>query len=105
MLESAKASLKELSDEKDELIKAATALEKKYGVPGFITKLAEQLAKEKATSGVDDDGDLDELREVKAELEDGLGARLDGTEMAALIERAQGKEIRFVARHHFVRTI
>merc|ERR1712071_75160 len=88
-LESAKASLKELSDEKDELIKAATALEKKYGVPGFITKLAEQLAKEKATSGADDDGDLDELREVKAELEDGLGARLDGTEMAALIERAQ----------------
>lgn len=85
-IEQQEKQLKELSQERDKLIITASSLEKKYGVPGFIIKLAEQLAKEKTS---DDLIDEDPLRAMKKELDDALGASLEPAEMATIIDKTQ----------------
>ena len=71
-LEENRAVIEKMSKEKGELIKEARELENKYGVPGFIIKMAEQLAKGKNFEVGESDGD--ELKSVQDEMNDALGS-------------------------------
>merc|ERR1711963_1070580 len=98
--------LKKLQTEKDQLFLTATALEKKYNVPGFITKLAEQLGQnqnqnqgqnsaENVTYGFggatsySGPVEKDELKNVKNKLEDALSNHISPVEIAAIIDQAK----------------
>ena len=83
-LETLTGQEKDLTAEKDRLIISATSLENKFGVPGFITKMAEQLAKEQ---DIEFSADRDPLKAMKKELDDAMANSLEPTEMATIIEK------------------
>merc|ERR1719499_1329655 len=66
-LDENKLFVENMTKEKKELIKTARELETKYGVPGFITKMAEKLAKNK---NFEVEVNSDELTSIQEELND-----------------------------------
>ena len=85
-LDENKLFVENMTKEKKELIKTARELETKYGVPGFITKMAEKLAKNK---NFEVEVNSDELTSIQEELNDALGSHQDATVVATIMERAQ----------------
>ena len=87
-VEENKIMVESMSKEKGELVKEAKELENKYGVPGFITKVAADLAKGK-NFDVENGNDSDELKNIQDELNDALGSHQDVTIIATIMEKAQ----------------
>jgi len=92
-LDNLNENISKISVEKDQLTITASKLEKEYGVPGFITKLAEQLAKDNGEIDLSQEqtpnrNETDQLKIVKNKLENALSNHIDATEIATIMEKA-----------------